>query len=209
MAGTVIVLGKGKSNKRPYEVVPEVFREMADESVRVNRRFLEIVTKQMVAAINQEGAKYRLRSGSTGRRFPLEASSDVRAFERQAGGIVVVGKVRGVPPGFWAIVEDGSRPHVISTRRVRGKEVRYTKGGAVRRNMGISTQTRRLMAGKGLGSLVPVRTPYGPRQWVMHPGHGPIGKPWAASMVRSEKIVNTELSAQQTAGLIKAWRQAA
>lgn len=69
--------------------------------------------------------------------------------------------IYGVPAGFWTIVEKGSKPHRIE-RRLAGR-------GSNRRAQLLST-------------------PYGPRPYVLHPGHGTQGHPWEIAMTRVNHI---------------------
>lgn len=61
------------------------------------------------------------------------------------------------PKGFWVIIEKGSKFHRI--------ERRFTGSGRNRR--------ARLL-----------RTPYGPRPYVLHPGHRSIAHPWEQAMMK-------------------------
>jgi hypothetical protein len=65
--------------------------------------------------------------------------------------------VYGTPTGFWTIVDKGSKRHRIE---------RKFKGSGKKRYAQL------------------LRTPYGPRPYVLHPGHGPQGHPWDKAMVK-------------------------
>jgi hypothetical protein len=65
--------------------------------------------------------------------------------------------VYGTPAGFWMIVDKGSKKHRIE----------------------------RKFGGKGKNKYARLlRTPYGPRPYVLHPGHGALGHPWDKAMVK-------------------------
>lgn len=192
---------------RPWEASGELFEQMADETLRVNRRFLQIVTAEMVTILNRNGGRYRLR-GSRGNRVPLEGKADVKAFTTRNDGLVMVGMVRGIPEGFWNIVEYGrGRRYLVYSRYGKGGKQRTSKKGKTMQNYLTTKQVQRRFNQQGtLADLKPIRTPYGPRQYAMPGPHGPIGNPWRRSMDESAQLLETELTTQQTMALVKTWK---
>lgn len=69
--------------------------------------------------------------------------------------------VEGSPQGFWSIINVGSKRHRIE-RKLKG-----------------SGKKRRAQL---------LRTPYGPRPYVLHPGHSAVGHPWNAAMHRVDRM---------------------
>ena len=71
------------------------------------------------------------RFGGTGRRGPkLRAVSRTRSVGRGASTMV-----RGIPPGFWAILNSGAKPHVMKPKRARvlyGRNMRHPVAGPIR-----------------------------------------------------------------------------
>lgn len=172
--------------KRVNEL-PGVLTGMADAALKAETATVRRMTQVGTDIVDQHGRKFHIRAGSTGKRWPLEGKGDVQTFGTRDGQPVVRGAIRGVPEGFWVIVTEGSRKHVISTRRQRGAEVRYSSGGAIRRSISVRQQNRMIGNRANTNRLAPIRTPYGPRQWVMHPGHGPIGQPWNLAMLQASQ----------------------
>lgn len=167
---------------------------MADAATQAN---IEVVRKATVAlstVVEANGRRFKIR-GRDGRKWPLEAANDVRVF---GDFNKPVGQVRGIPEGFWEIVEHGSSPHLIVSNKGRGGVGRTTRSGRAAAKFMTSSQVlRRFATGDSLGALQPLRTPYGPRQFVHHPGHGSIGRPWAESMAVGPTIVGETLVAEQ------------
>lgn len=192
---------------RPWEASGELFEQMADATLKVNRRFLQIVTAEMVTILNQNGGRYRLR-GSRGNRVPLEGKADVKAFQTRDAGLKVVGKVKGIPEGFWNIVEYGrGGRYLVYSRYGKGGKQRVSKKGKTMQNYLTTKQVQRRFNQQGtLADLKPILTPYGPRQYAMPGPHGPIGNPWRRSMDASAALLETELTTQQTQALIKTWK---
>lgn len=193
---------------RPFEVAGKVFDELADEALRVNAKFLKLVTEEVARETTRIGSRYRIR-GSKGNKVPLEAKSDVRAFRVNDGGLTVVGMVRGFPEGFWHIVENGSGRHLIRSRKARPGKARTTKGGKPRANALTRRQVERLFnTGGNLSELQPVApaSRAWAAQYAIHPGHDQIGTPWAESMKQAARIVETELTNQQTIALMRVWK---
>lgn len=193
---------------RPFAVAGDVFRSVADESLRANARYLEIVTRDMARVLSVRGGRWKIR-GTRGNRVPLEGKQDVKAFSKRDGGMTVVGAVRGLPQGFWEIVEHGSGRHLIYSRQGKGGAVRTSRSGRQQQNYMTRTQVKRALNKEQslnrLRPLAPASRAWA-AQYVVHPGHGSLGTPWAQSMMDSEGIVSRELSAVQTAAMITAWK---
>ncbi len=172
---------------RPSNALAPTITGMGNAALKAETATVRRMTEVCESIVDTEGAKFRLRSGSNGRRYPLEGRGNVRVFGSRDGVPLVRGAVRGIPEGFWVIVEEGSYQHIITSRKGRDGTTGLTrKNKAKARALGIGATTRRIQRGQSLGRLQPVRTPYGPRQFVNHPGHGPIGNPWGDAMAESE-----------------------
>lgn len=198
------------SRARPWPTNGAMFEQMADETTKVNARFLKFVIGEMVTITNRNGSRFRLR-GSKGNRVPLEAKGDVKAFvaQRAAGNaFVVVGQVKGIPEGFWHLVEYGrQRRYLLYSRFAKSGQQRVSKSGKVRKDYLTKKQVqRRFNQNKNLADLKPIRTPYGPRQYALPGPHGPIGNPWARSMEESGRLIETNLTTYQTVALMKIWK---
>lgn len=192
---------------RPWEASGELFDQMADETARVNRRFLQFVVGEMATITNRNGSRFRLR-GSKGNRVPLEAKADVKAFTTRSDSLVLVGQVKGIPEGFWNLVEYGrQRRYLVYSRSPKSGPPRTTKSGKVRKDYLTKNQVqRRFNSNQSLRELKPIRTPYGPRQYAIPGPHGPIGNPWARSMEESGRLIETNLTTYQTVALMKIWK---
>jgi hypothetical protein len=179
---------------RPISALRPSILAMADAAQKANIQVIRGATKDLEVAVDTRGRRFRLR-GRDGRRYPLEARSDVKLF---GDASKPVGMVKGIPAGFWAIVEEGSYRHIIYSRRGRNGAVRITRSGKeASAFMTRGRVMRRQAGGESLGALQPLRTPYGPRQYVMHPGHAPIGTPWQASMRLAPELVRDSLAYHQ------------
>jgi len=193
---------------RPWSLADDAFYEMADAGQRINRRYVQTTIKQMAEVTTAIGSKHRIR-GRSGQRVPLEAKADTKGFQTRDNGLVVVGMMRGIPEGFWHIVNKGrGGGYIVHARRGRGGAQRITKSGKARGDYLTRKQVqKRFNQDKALGDLAPIRTPFGPRQWVLiRSGHGPLGTPWEQSMVRADQIVSAELTSQANAELARAWK---
>lgn len=194
---------------RALTELPAVLTSMGKACVEAELYTVRELTYVAGDIVDRQGRKFRLRSGNNGKKFPLEAKTDVKQYGTREGVLVVRGAVRGVPEGFWSIVMYGSYPHVITGRKDRQGKGRVTRTGReVSRAMTYGQVTRRLMKGQSLAKLQPVRTPYGPRQYVMHPGHGPIGKPWDLAMVEAGIRLPQVLDAAASRSLVRTFTTA-
>lgn len=161
---------------------------MGDAAKRANVEAVERSTKKLGVVVEAEGRRFHIK-GRSGKKVPLGSKTDVRGFNG-ANGLVVTGAVRGIPEGFWTIVEYGSDAHLI-----------WGKGRG--RNMSRRGALRRLESGDPFNTTKPLNTPWGPRQFVMHKGHGSIGTPWAAAMRVGAPLVANEMQYEQQRALIK------
>lgn len=173
---------------RPLSALRPALFDMADAAQKANVEVVRRSTTAVAVLVETSGRRFVLR-GRRGRRVPLVASSDVKAF-----GEKPVGMVRGVPEGFWHIVTYGSAPHLITTGR--------SKAGG---RMSARTTFRRFGDGDSLGALAPVRTPWGPRQYVNHPGHRTIGHPWQQAMEAAPQAVAETQALTQAKALFDAF----
>jgi hypothetical protein len=198
------------SRARPWPAAGPMFEQMADETTKVNARFLHFVIAEMVTITNRNGSRFRLR-GSKGNRVPLEAKGDVKSFvsQRNTGNaLVVVGQIKGIPQGFWNLVEFGRQRRYLSySKFAKDGQQRVSRSGRVRKDYLTKKQVqRRFNKNESLRDLKPIRTPYGPRQYAMPGPHGPIGNPWARSMEESGRLIETNLTTYQTVALMKIWK---
>ena len=165
-------------------MLPSELARLADASVRANFEATKKATVRLGVIVNTAGSAHRIKSRG-GKPVTLSAKTDVRGFTQAAGKVVVRGAVRGIPEGFWRIVEDGSAPHLMTARGNR-----ITRSGRVVSGRYTKTQTlRKFGEGHAFSDLKPLsnRATGGNfiSQWVMHPGHGPQGKPWEQAMARA------------------------
>lgn len=167
------------------------------------------------AIVDQEGSRYKLR-GSGGGKFPLGArversrkvlgtnSAGKKILGPASGSATASMSVAGVPAGFWRIVEEGSGRHLITGRRRRNGRRLTTKGA-------MSGFLKASESGSGFNVGNPIRLkagskgPGGWKQWADHPGHGPIGRPWAKSMIKANVVVDRMHQDYVRARLTAAW----
>jgi hypothetical protein len=179
---------------------------MANAALRAETATVRRMTDVCDSIVDDEGGRFRIR-GRYGQKFPLEGKGNVKTFASKDGVPLVRGAVRGIPEGFWVIVQEGSYRHVITSRKNRQGQGRTTrKGRQVDRFMTFGQVTRSIQKGASLNKLRPVRTPYGPRQYVIHPGHGQIGNPWRKSMDRSADRLPQVLEAETVKRLAEKFR---
>jgi hypothetical protein len=171
------------------------------EAAQDSRTFVvRSMTTAVQGVVTANGARYHIKARGTRQPIRLEARSDVKLFRTRNGSNTPTGAVRGIPAGFWSIVEYGSYRHLITSTKGRGGKERVTSRGRTVRFLTVRKTTKIAAGGKGsLGVLGPLLIPgIGYRQWVMHPGHSPIGKPWATAMLESEPVahqINTTATA--------------
>jgi hypothetical protein len=176
---------------------------MGRASLQAETATVRRMTDVCDSIVDDEGGRFRIR-GRTGQKFPLEARGNVKTYASREGVPLVRGAVRGIPEGFWAIVQQGSFRHIITSRKGRGGVQRQLRSGRqAARFLSVGATTKRIQRGQSLGRLQPVRTPYGPRQFVNHPGHGPIGDPWGKSMERSRVRLPDVLQVESAKRLVE------
>lgn len=186
---------------KPIDALGPTFSKMGDAAQRGIVSGVEAGTTVLHRYVTINGAPYHIR-GRRGDKVRLTAKKNVRGFKSSQGG-VVRGAVFGIPEGFWAIVEHGSDDHIIVSRQLR--KARTTRSGKVRTSIGARTVSRRLEQGKSFSDVRPVRTPYGPRQFVHHPGHRPIGSPWERAMQQAAQPVADAINADEAKQLFRAF----
>lgn len=82
--------------------------------------------------------------------------------------------------GPWQLIENAARPHIISSRRARGSAARRGRAGLLGPVMPGST---------GGGRSAVIRTPWGARRYVRHPGTR--GKrPWRKGYERTQRSLD-------------------
>jgi len=170
------------------------------EAAQDSRTFVvRSMTEGVERIVDANGARYHIKARGSRQPIRLEGRSDTAVFRTKAGGNTAVGAVRGIPAGFWSIVEYGSYRHLITSTKGKGGAQRVTKAGNATRFLTIRKTTKIASGGKGsLGVLGPLLIPgIGYRQFAMHPGHGPIGKPWATAMLEAEPVAH-QINAIQT-----------
>jgi hypothetical protein len=108
--------------------------------------------------IRSNGARFHIK-GRTGRPFKLSAKVD----GPHGYGGAFYAYVKADPAGFWKLIQEGAKPHVIKPRR-RGRR---------------GADTKRALLIPSLGYFAKVN----------HPGTGQIGDPWGISMRQVARIV--------------------
>ena len=193
--GTGFPAGRG----RPITDIPIVMRHLREATAQIPEATIPPIADAVTAVVKLEGSRYKLR-GHKGGRFPLGAgqqkASTGRTGEKSRW-------VKGTPRGFWHIVEEGSNKHLIAGRHRKGSGNRFTAGGALG---AFTRQAERGDDSFNMGNPVNVLghskgTNEGWAQYVVHPGHGPIGRPWKRSealapviqMEITENYANTQL----------------
>ena len=186
--------GFSSGGARPIEDMPKVFRHMREAHEGLPRTLIRPLAEAVRDEVADQGRRYKLR-GTGGKKVALGAKTKAAMNSR---GISDVSRfVDGVPAGFWRIVEDGSERHLIAGRYRRGGG-RYTVRGAAS-DFGFNWGKGTLTSGADLmnrGSPVNVygyskgQSNDGWAQYVDHPGHRPLGKPWRRAMNNSQKIMD-------------------
>lgn len=101
--------------------------------------------------------------------------------------------VRAIGP--WQIIEDGTKPHIILPKSV-GKGGRGKAGKRAAKHALYSA----LFGSSGFSGSHPLRTPYGPRFKVNHPGTS--GKhPWRDGASAAKKVAPKAMAAQAQADI--------
>lgn len=180
------VTSKGLGGARPIEDIPFVMANMAKTAKVLPDSMIRPMAEAVRVEVARQGGRYKLR-GASGGRVPLgaftEAAKGSRGRSKRSRWVV------GSPAGFWRIVEEGSKKHLI-TGRHRKNGRRFTARGAT------SAFLRSAERGNDTFNMgTPVNWQGGKKgdragwaQFVMHPGHGPIGRPWRRSAIAAPKI---------------------
>jgi hypothetical protein len=111
-----------------------------------------------VAAVSlrRAGSKYKVK-GRTGKAWALGA----KVQGPYSAGSNSIAYVLADPVGFWTLIEEGARPHIIKPRR-RGRGGRNSK---------------KVLAIPGYGYFAEVH----------HPGTGSIGHPWKTGTLAAKR----------------------
>jgi hypothetical protein len=178
---------------RPLSDLPRVVGNMAKAAGETEKLAVPPITRAVQAVTAAQGARFAIK-GRSGAKVRLSASAGIKTF-----GGKPVGLVQGRPAGFWRIVEEGSSPHLIV-----GRNGSRRRGG---RGLSRRSAFRRFTANVDeFNESSPIRLgSIGWRQYAAHPGHGPIGRPWATAMRASDQIVRTQLTSVATKQFKQAW----
>ncbi len=169
---------------------------MAAAAAEAEKLVVAPITRGVRDEVRKQGSKFHIR-GRGGKPVRLGAKSNVKGFGAEAGPKVDVGKVSGDPAGFWRIVTDGSKPHIISGKRIATGRRRSQKAAV----------SRFLNVDKSFNDTMPLQLgAIGFRQYAHHPGHAGFGNPWGKAMNNSARIAR-EVFAEVTDKLLtKPWK---
>jgi hypothetical protein len=188
---------------KPLDALGPTFTKMGEASQRAVVAGTKAATDAVETAVDVAGSRFRLR-GRDGNRYPLGGKSDVRGFTTRTGEGVVTGRVRGFPEGMWHIVTYGSGPHLIASNTFKNARYKKLRSGRLKlETLGRKGRERRFFQGDSFGDVKPIRTPYGPRQFALHPGHNGFGDPWGTAMIASRDPVARAMAQQQYRDLYK------
>lgn len=181
--GTGFPSGRG----RPITDMPKVVAQMRRAADTIPEEIVPRVSEAIKFEVMLQGRPYKLR-GHTGAKFPLGATTEKASTGRPGEKSRWV---KGIPSGFWRIVEDGTNRHLIAGRHRKGSGNRFTANGALGAfTRGAERGADSFNMGTPVNYLGNSRgSNEGWAQFVDHPGHGPIGHPWARAVARSDKIV--------------------
>jgi hypothetical protein len=199
------------SKGRPIADFPRVFRALVQATEGLPHEAIRPLADALKFELDRQGGRYKLR-GHQGKRFPLTARTQ-QAIGRDRKGRARYSSSRfvvGVPAGFWRIVEEGSNRHLIAGRYRKGSGRRFTAKGA------FGAFTRGAERGDDeafgrMGSPVNVlghrkgQSREGWAQYVIHPGHGPIGRPWRRAMQRGDDLIAEIQKEYATRAFMAAW----
>jgi hypothetical protein len=187
---------------KPLSALGPTFTKMGEASQRAIVDGTKAATAAVERAVDLQGSRFHLR-GRGGNSVRLGGTSDVRGFQTQNGSGVVRGRVRAFPEGMWHIVTYGSGPHIIASNTYKVARYRKLRSGRMKlETLGRKSQERRFFRGDSFGDVKPIRTPYGPRQFVVHPGHRGFGDPWFLAMTQSQQEVESAIRQQQFRDLV-------
>lgn len=205
---------------RPITDLPKIMHSFSMVADRGQYDVVYRATNDLAAFGTLQGSRWSLR-GSKGGRFPLVAKADVKKWGRAQRA---VGMVRAVPAGFWGIVEHGSSPHFITSKYAKGS--RYSRARALGGRAAFSRSNRKTgvrtfgAAELGMGPVGPRATAgWGDRRAVLHwgssftryarhPGHGPLGSPWANTEAAAPYIVAKAHGSVLPQQFVRAWHAA-
>jgi len=146
---------------RPISSLGPTFSKMGNAAAKANVEAVERSTKKLGVVVDAQGSRFHIK-GRGGARVPLSAKTDTRAFNNRANKVVVTGAVRGIPEGFWHIVQEGSGPHLIAPRgTIKGSGKRYF-ANALKAYENGTTPNRAVKLGPNFRPIVP------------HPGHNTV-----------------------------------
>jgi hypothetical protein len=172
---------------KPWSAFPQSLSVMATAAEKTPKAVVPHITRGLGDEVGKQGSKFHIR-GRKGDKVRLGVKTSVKG---------VVGRVSGNPPGFWRIVTDGSKPHIIAGgRRGGGRRAQST---VVRRFVNADTtfgDTRPLK----LGSI-------GFRQYAHHPGHSGFGDPWRKALDKTDNIVSEAHDKYTRKLLVDAWKK--
>lgn len=180
---------------RPLSDLPKVASHMADVAKRMPDGVVPVLASNVRQEVEWQGHGYYIR-GRRGQRVDLTA---VVSIDRYAQPGTAARVVSGSPIGAWHIVEGGTKSHLIT-----GAAYRTTRSGNVRR-IGTRSRERAFLAGDAITGR-PLRLPgIGFRQYALHPGARPVGRPWAKAMSRSDVLVARSLHEHAEHHFLKGW----
>lgn len=142
---------------------------------------------------DESGAHYHVKQ----RRKP---GQPVKYAQLKTSAVYLGGgqiKIAPFPAGFWVIIEQGTKPHLILPQEAKAK------GRGARRKNSIARFLRDSGYSTGVLHLSGDRYVTGA---VHHPGAGPYAKPWAAAKALVEVIAPRVLVQSQTKAIIDAVR---
>lgn len=179
----------------PISDLPKIGSRFAAASKDAAWRSVGRSTLAVENVAKANGGRHYIK-GYSGARVRLSATSDVAKF-----GANPVGKVDGVPAGFWRIVEEGSAKHLIVGRGRSGSR----KG----RKSSSSRDVKAFGEGATFSDRNPLRnqpTESGWAQFVQHPGHDPQGRPWARTLDQAPRAVSLTTNTESASSFVKAWK---
>jgi hypothetical protein len=170
----------------PWSAIPQVVGQLARAAGDAEKAVVPVITSDLRDEVEQQGSKFHIK-GRGGRAVQLGAKSDVKGN---------TGRVKGNPPGFWRIVTDGSKPHIISGGTRTGK--RRSQSTVVRRFADVDV---------AFGDTAPLKLgSIGFRQWAHHPGHSGFGDPWRKALNQTDDIVTKAHQKVTTKLMVDAWK---
>ena len=194
---------RGMGAARPVTDIPFVMANLSRTTAELPDSMIRPLAEAARQEYDRQGSRYRLR-GATGGRVPLGARTE--AAKGSQGRSKRSRWVVGAPAGFWRIVEEGSKGHLIAGRyRKSGR--RFTARGATNAFL---RNAERGNDSFNMGSPINVLggkkgDRAGWAQYARHPGHGPIGRPWRRATIKAPKIVGEVQEAYARNELVRAF----